>query len=54
MSHNLYGVGDKGASVEGSITIQLDDLGDVGAVSDGQTLAYDSASSSTLSIRKVL
>lgn len=46
MSHNVNKVGDIGATREGSIPFSIDDLGNVGSVSAGQTLAYDAASAS--------
>ena len=46
MSHNVNKVGDIGATREGNIPFSIDDLGNVGSVSAGQTLAYDAASAS--------
>lgn len=46
MSHNLYKIGSAGAQSDGSITLPLEELDGVGAVSEGQTLAYDDASGS--------
>lgn len=50
MSHNVYQIGTEKPASDGSFVLSLDAMDGVGEATEGQTLAYDSASSSFIGL----
>lgn len=50
MSHNIVTINGTEPNVQGGITLPIDALSDVGAISDGQTIVYDSVTQTWLGV----